>query len=109
MLPFFSFRYHRREPVIGRALVTAVALLFLVTALLCALPSPDGILAFLEQTALSGYESVAETTPARQPILEEFYDRPQESAPASTVTPSTLQPETAAPIKEPSDIAQAEL
>lgn len=84
---------------VGRAPVIAVALLFLVTALLSALPSRGEIFAVLERSALAGYGSLAETTPRRPSVLGEYYDTPvlpsiteEENAPESEPSPQPIVP-----------------
>lgn len=76
MIPFFSPKINGKEQIAGRAVITAAALLFLVTALLSSLPSKDRITDLLESAGLSGYSHVEETVPSRPKELEEFYDRP---------------------------------
>jgi hypothetical protein len=76
MNPFFSPRYHPKEQIAGRALITAAALLFLLTALFHALPSRDRLAGIWEDAGLSGYSRVEETATELSPALEEFYDRP---------------------------------
>lgn len=80
MIPFFSPKRNGKEQIAGRAVITAAALLFLVSALLCSLPSRDQITDLLESAGLSGYSRVEETEPTRPKELEEFYDRPSVSA-----------------------------
>lgn len=83
----------------GRAPVIAVALLFLVTVLLSALPSREEIFAILEESALAGYATPAETTPRRPSVLGEYYDTPvlptvtdEETAPESEPSPQPIIP-----------------
>lgn len=100
MFPFFSTAKLRREQVTGRALLTAAALLFLVSALLSSFPGTNEIIAFLDRSAMAGYASKDESTAAIPSALEEFYDRPSVTAPStseetqtSQITPSPLVPE----------------
>ena len=81
---FFSPRYHRKEQIAGRALITAAALLFLLTALFRSLPSRERLIQLWENAGLSGYSRVESTTPERSPELEEFYDRPLTSGETET-------------------------
>ena len=76
MIPFFSPKIHPKEHVLGRAVVTAAALLFLMIAALHAFPSKDSLNEHFRQLGLSGY-SQAESSTASAPIeLDEFYDHP---------------------------------
>ena len=76
MIPFFSPQNQRKEQIIGRAVVTAVAILFLLVAALRSLPSEDALSDHFNQFSLSGY-SQAESKPAQAPReLEDFHDRP---------------------------------
>lgn len=89
MIPFFSPRTHRKEQVAGRAVITIAAFLFLSTALFSALPSKDRLADLLEESGLSGYSRVEETTPSRPHQLEEFYDYPltEQSDPSAIPNP----------------------
>ncbi len=76
----------------GRAPVIALAVLFLAAALLSSLPSPGELFDLLERDALAGYESTVQTTPRRDPVLEEYYDTPAVSQPdAAETSQSPLQ------------------
>ena len=68
----------------GRIPVIAVAILFLIAAVLSALPSVEEWNLILHQYALAGFETAAETTRSRLPILGEYYDSPD----LPTVDPS---------------------
>ncbi|MBQ7826950.1 MAG: hypothetical protein IJX47_10080 [Clostridia bacterium] len=67
-----------RPHLAGRAPVIAVAVLFLLTALLSALPSREELYTLFHREAIAGYQTVAETTPKRSPVLGEYYDTPTE-------------------------------
>lgn len=78
MLPFFSPKQNGTEPVIGRVIITAFAILFLLCGLAKALPSPNQLTAFFQKGALAEYETVTQTSKERKPVLEEFCDRPSD-------------------------------
>ncbi len=84
MLPFFSAPDLRRETRLCRLLITLAALLFLLTALLSALPDRQTIVQSVEKAAMAGYHSTEITTRHRPPILAEFDDRPWNSGPPLT-------------------------
>ena len=79
----------RQHP--GRIPVIAIAILFLTAALLSALPSAEEWNTLLHRNALAGFESSAESTRSRPPILGEYYDTPvlpQTEPPTSTTAPT---------------------
>ena len=87
-MDFFSLKHQRTEQVAGRAVITALALFFLLSAALHALPSRDEWIRYLEAYGLSGYQQAEETSapPASNSDLEEFYDHPiTDSTTASSV------------------------
>ena len=75
---------------IGRFPVILVASLFLVAALLSALPSVSEWSIWIHRQALAGFETLPETTRERPPILGEYYDTPSlPSTAIQTLPPST--------------------
>ncbi|MBQ8288056.1 MAG: hypothetical protein IJX76_04710 [Clostridia bacterium] len=97
---YSSAQAKSRTHVAGRAPVITVAVLFLVAALLSALPSRGELYALFHREAMAGYETVAETTPKRSPVLEEYYDTPSEP---SSVSPDRTTQATTTPIRFPSE------
>ena len=89
MIPFFSPRIHSKEQIAGRAVITAAAFLFLCTSLFGALPSPNRITDFLEESGLAGYSQTKELSPSHTDGLEEFYDRPITTQPDSEPVPQS--------------------
>lgn len=79
MNPFPKSAHQPKLSTVGRAPVIAIALLFLVTALLSALPSREEIYKLFDQAAMAGYEAQSETTPLRSSVLGEYYDTPATS------------------------------
>lgn len=76
MNSFFSTARKPKISTVGRAPIIAIALLFLASALLLALPSRDELYALLDRSAMAGYVTVAETTPKRPTVLGEYFDTP---------------------------------
>ena len=60
--------------------IAGAALLFLLSAILGSLPDTPYILQKADENALAGFEKVSHTTPCRQPILEEYFDRLPQAA-----------------------------
>lgn len=93
MNQFFRNGNLSKSHLAGRAPVIAVALLFLVAALLSALPSRGELYTLFQREALAGYQTAAETTPERSSVLGEFYDTPaavtEPEKPDETVKPES--------------------
>lgn len=96
MSSFFSPKQSGAQLAVGRAIVTASALLFLLCGLVNALPNSNQLTDFLQENALAAFETVTEATKERKPILEEFYDRAadeSDDARAQSTSPKDAQPE----------------
>lgn len=69
----------RSVQMLLRLCIVGAALLFLLSAVWGALPSPASFLRRADEKALAGYEKISLTTPCRPPVLEEYHDRLPES------------------------------
>lgn len=98
MFPFLSTKTNRKDKVAARLGICLFALLFFLCALLCSLPSLDGIGETLARYGLAGYaETSDERSDRLNGALEQFTDRPTSDgtssadtskAPESTAIPS---------------------